>query len=109
MQLTEQKCKRHSLREAAARCLQCGWFFCRECVTEHEDRVVCSDCLASLTAGAGPKAPGLKWLLRAAGGCAGFFVAWLFFFGLGRMLLSLPTVFHEGTYWTETIWDEETK
>ena len=43
--LAHQRCFNHALREAAARCPGCGNFFCRECVTEHDDRVLCAACL----------------------------------------------------------------
>jgi uncharacterized paraquat-inducible protein A len=43
------RCHNHPQREAAARCPECGRFFCRECVTEHEGRVICSACLRALT------------------------------------------------------------
>ena len=44
-----QRCFNHAGREAVARCPECGQFFCRECITEHEDRVLCSACLKKLT------------------------------------------------------------
>lgn len=44
--LTRQHCHVHPSRQAAARCPQCRRFFCRECVTEHAGRVICSRCLA---------------------------------------------------------------
>lgn len=106
MQLADQKCRRHALREAAARCLDCGGFFCRECVTEHDDRVICSDCLSKLAEKAKKKSPAFRLVFRFAGGFAGFFLVWLFFFGLGQFLLVLPSAFHEGTYWTESIWHD---
>ena len=37
-----------STREAVARCPECTQFFCRECITEHDDRVLCSACLKKL-------------------------------------------------------------
>ena len=48
--LLANRCLHHPVREAVARCPECGQFFCRECITEHEDRVVCSSCLKRLTA-----------------------------------------------------------
>lgn len=40
------RCVLHTQREAAARCPECKRFFCRECITEHDGRVLCSGCLA---------------------------------------------------------------
>lgn len=103
MKLSEQKCRRHALREAAAQCPECKHFFCRECVTEHDGRLICSDCLLRLTEPPRKGPPLLKWLGRVAWGMAGFLFMWFCFYGLGQLLLSLPSAFHEGTYWTDTI------
>jgi len=46
--LAYQRCLNHTFREAVARCPECGHYFCRECITEHEDRVVCASCLRKL-------------------------------------------------------------
>lgn len=102
MEIALQKCKRHALREAVARCPECKGFFCRECVTEHEDRVICSDCLVKLSEKKMKKPLRFRWVLRGAGVVTGFFILWLFFYYLGQMLLSIPSDFHEGTLWTST-------
>ena len=44
-----QRCLHHGEREAIARCPECGSFFCRECITEHDERVLCASCLAKIT------------------------------------------------------------
>lgn len=46
--LIHQRCFNHATREAVARCPECSQFFCRECITEHDDRVICSACLKKL-------------------------------------------------------------
>ena len=63
--LAHQRCFNHAVREAVARCPECGQCFCRECITEHDDRVVCAACLKKLTRqyGAG-EAKTLKSLLK---------------------------------------------
>ena len=97
--LFHQRCFHHRAREAVARCPQCSRFFCRECVTEHADRLVCASCLAKLS-GAG--ASGRKrWpaVLTTGQVLVACLVAWLFFYGLGRGLLLLPDSFHAGTLW----------
>ena len=43
--LAHQRCFNHATREAVARCPECHHFFCRECITEHDDRVLCTGCL----------------------------------------------------------------
>ena len=44
--LARQQCFRHPGREAVVRCPSCRRDFCRECVTEHDERYLCSSCLA---------------------------------------------------------------
>lgn len=90
------RCFHHEDRAAAARCPECRRSFCHECITEHEDRVVCSGCLKGLV-GATEGSSGRRWgwvvLLPAA---AGLLAAWWFFFLLGRYLLSFGPTFHDG-------------
>jgi len=90
------------LREAAALCPECGRYFCRECITEHEDRVLCSSCLNKIT---GEKAFGLsrfRALLKLAHFIAGIILLWIVFYYLGQILISLPSSFHEGTIWSNS-------
>src|ERR1043166_5979979 len=47
--LLQQRCLNHSFREAVARCPECKRYFCRECVTEHDDRLICAACLKKLS------------------------------------------------------------
>jgi hypothetical protein len=97
--LIHQRCFNHSLREAAARCPVCGQFFCRECITEHEDKVICAACLRKTVK---PRITQRRWfvgVVRAAGCMSGLVVVWLFFYLLGQSLLALPSSFHEGTVW----------
>jgi hypothetical protein len=97
--LSAQRCYNHAQREAAARCTECQRFFCRECVSEHDHRVICSSCLEKLARPA-----------RKAGGrlavardlflfLAAFFLMWIVFFTCGKALLALPSSFHEGAVW----------
>jgi hypothetical protein len=77
--LADQRCFNHALREAVARCPQCTQFFCRECITEHDDRVLCAACLRTLA-----KVPLLKRrsfarIFRLAQVMLGLLAAWLFF------------------------------
>lgn len=97
--LTQQRCLHHGTREAVARCLECRQFFCRECIAEHDDRVVCASCLKKL-ARATEKKPRRPWpLWPAAQLASGFFFTWLLFYIVGRLLLSMPDDFHDATLW----------
>lgn len=104
--LAQQCCLNHVLREAVARCPECKFFFCRECITEHNDRVICAGCLKKLVKTSGPKkSPAL--VLRQIGLClAGIMTAWLFFYWIGQGLISIPTSFHDGTVWKTGFWNE---
>lgn len=97
--LTHQRCFNHATREAAARCPECKQFFCRECVTEHDDRVVCTACLGKLTRKPLARRFALAQIFRLAQCLFGLLVAWYFFFLIGNRLLKLPSSFHEGTLW----------
>jgi hypothetical protein len=90
--LLERRCLNHPAREAAARCPVCASFFCKECVTEHEDRVLCSSCLRRETSGRAARALGwIHKVVSMAPPLLGVAAAWLFFYLLGRGLLLLPT------------------
>jgi hypothetical protein len=95
----QQRCFNHASREAAARCPECGRYFCRECVTEHDDRVVCSSCLSRLAMTESARRPALVGLARLAQCLAGLLIAWFFFFLIGEGLLRIPASFHDGTIW----------
>jgi len=97
--LVHQRCFNHASREAAARCPRCRRFFCRECVTEHEGRVICARCLRELTA----DDPRRRRLLPALGAVAaaglGMMALWVSLYCIGRMLLAIPSTFHQGFLW----------
>lgn len=103
--LTHQRCFNHGLREAVARCLDCGRYFCRECITEHEDRVLCASCLRKLVKPSLVKRFRLGGLIRTVQFLLGVLVLWLSFYYIGQILLSLPSSFHEGTVWQSPWWE----
>jgi hypothetical protein len=92
-------CLNHPRREAAARCTSCGRPFCRECVTEFEGRMVCSAC--HLEKSKVTEKPRRDWVIVTASlqFIIGLAVLWLSAWMLGRVLLSIPSEFHEGTTW----------
>lgn len=94
-----QRCFNHAVREAAARCPECQQFFCRECITEHDDRVLCTACLKKLVRQPPARRRALANLRLLAQGVLGILVAWFFFYLIGEGLLRLPDSFHEGTLW----------
>lgn len=105
--LIHQRCFNHSQREAAARCPECGHFYCRECITEHDDRVICASCLKKSVKASFTKRQGFGGVVRALQLLAGLFTVWLFFYFFGQALLSLDSSFHEGTIWQGKWLDRE--
>ena len=104
--LVRERCWTHPAREAAARCPSCGRSFCRECVTEHDGRLVCAGCLRDELAAAsarGRRAGRVKARALAAGQTVLFTLSvlsvWLFFHLLAQTLMAMPSEFHADTLW----------
>ena len=97
--LTAERCLHHPLREAVARCVECRQVFCRECITEHDDRIVCSACLKKLIAQSDSTRWTLGKLFAPMPVAIGLIIAWLFFYLAGRVFISIPARYHEGTVW----------
>ena len=102
--ITKQRCHNHLLREAVARCPGCGHFFCRECITEHEDKVLCAACLGRGSHAVEEKLQRFQWIFRLGHFFLGILIAYVLFFYLAQMLLLIPTSFHEGTFWQTGWW-----
>ncbi len=105
--LSHQRCFHHAAREAAARCPDCGQFYCRECVTEHEDRVICASCLRKLAKVPFTQRGGFVSVVRAIQLMFSLAVLMVFFYLLGLILLSVPSSFHDGTVWKPDPFAEE--
>src|SRR5687767_4226891 len=104
--LVHQRCFHHAAREAAGRCPECAKFYCRECITEHEDRIICATCLAKLTQKRTTGRSIALWFWSALQLTGGVFVAWLFFYFVGQVLLLIPSAFHEGALWYNPWWQQ---
>jgi hypothetical protein len=87
MTALHHRCWNHDAREAVCRCPQCGRGFCRECVTEHEARLLCASCLHALTHTGSAKVSGWRKLIPAAMAMAGILLAWVIFWGAGETLI----------------------
>ena len=112
MNLSRQRCIRHPEREAVARCPSCGRFFCRECVTEHEGRILCTACLSRTAEEREPgRRPCACAALRAAGKglalAACFLLLWSFYTFVGIILQAIPHRFHDSTAF-EHVWEDRT-
>lgn len=97
--LHARRCVRHPSREAAARCPRCTEFFCRECVTEHEGKLLCSSCLAKVVAKEEGRGRRIALIRRAVTLTGGVAMLWLIFYAVGVLLLKIPPDFHDGTIW----------
>ncbi len=105
--LAAQRCFHHSLREAVALCPECRHFYCRECITEHDDRVICAACLRKSIPTADRPGRSLAWIAPLFQLGLGFAVIWFFFYLCGATLLSVPASFHEGEVWIDKWWRSE--
>lgn len=94
MSIAQERCFNHASREAVARCPECGRTFCRECVSEHDDRVICAFCLKRLSKRAAMPYR-LVGLVRLAQVLMGVLLLWSSFYLLGKVLLTIPSSFHE--------------
>jgi hypothetical protein len=94
-QLSQLRCYLHASREAVCRCPQCRHYFCRECVTEHEQRFVCSACLKAILLAEAPKEAGqrdfFKRLAQPVLLLISLLAAWIFFYGVGQALLAIAS------------------
>ena len=70
-----RRCVRHPNRDAAARCPSCQQYFCRECVVEHDGRLLCSDCLRRESHDAGHRRQAWAVIRRSVAAAFGFIVA----------------------------------
>src|SRR5580658_5639715 len=85
----QQRCWNHEAREAACRCPACGRSYCRECVSEHEGRLLCAACLAAAAARKGQAAGGLGKLAPPGMIAAGILLAWLIYWAAGASFIGL--------------------
>jgi hypothetical protein len=97
--LRQQRCSNHPQREASARCPECERYYCRECITEHDDRVLCASCLAKIAA---KKETTRQWWAlapRLALAMLAVIVIYAAFLLFGNILLSIPSQFHNVGGW----------
>ena len=88
--LADTRCFNHFGREAVARCPACTRHYCRECVTEHDGRLLCAACLA------GPEKDDArrKRILAGVSGTAqlasALLLLWAAFYFVGAALMRIP-------------------
>ena len=96
---SQRRCHNHRERQAACRCPGCGFDFCRECVTEHDERLLCSRCMLQSTAGHAHRRARGGVLPRIGIGLAGILAAWMFFFLVGEFATTMLAPKHEVQTW----------
>lgn len=79
------RCWNHESREAVCRCPGCSRGFCRECVAEHEGRLLCAACLRAAVE-IHAAAPGSRLLTRTALAFGGLLLAWILLFSAGEAI-----------------------
>jgi hypothetical protein len=89
--VARQRCLNHPAREAVARCTVCARYYCRECVVETDDRLVCASCLAALRKAKAQLPGGSATLQLGIAALAGFVIAWIVFYTVGLALLMIPS------------------
>lgn len=94
-----QTCHHHRDRPASAKCPSCGRLFCRECVTEHADRILCVDCLAASGEESRPRPQ--RSLSTVAAFLGAFIMVWVGFYLLGVILARIPVEYHDPAPWME--------
>jgi hypothetical protein len=85
----QQRCWNHEAREAACRCPGCGRSYCRECVSEHDGRLLCAACLSAVTSGREPVGGRGRNLAPAAMIAAAILLAWLTYWVAGESVISV--------------------
>jgi len=85
----QHRCWNHEAREAVCRCLQCGRSFCRECVTEHESRLLCAACLRSAAQAVAGRRGRLRRLAGVGFTLAGVALAWAVYFAAAEGLITI--------------------
>jgi len=90
--IVDTRCHNHPDREAVARCVSCGRFYCRECITEHHGRMICAFCLKPISERRRAMRP-LSVVVTLFRVAVGVIVLWFAFYSLGRVLVHVPSHF----------------
>ncbi len=107
--LSTTSCCLHELRPAAARCPGCRRFFCAECITEHDGRLRCAQCLTaerqadeSASSNRDERTvPARRWWATLFQAALAVSLCWVLYYSVARLLMAIPADFHDGTLWEE--------
>jgi hypothetical protein len=97
-----QQCLNHAGRPAVARCPSCGQSFCRECVVEHDYRIICAACLEKLVSAQREQRHRARVPVASIVQIAfALTILWIVFFVAAGVLMRIPADVHEGIIWTK--------
>jgi hypothetical protein len=97
--LARQQCFHHPGREAIARCPGCHRDYCRECVTEHDDRYLCSACLRRAASSQDRAARRFRFPAAACLAFTGLLSAWIVFYASAQYLALRNEADHSYRIW----------
>jgi hypothetical protein len=87
--LARQRCFSHEAREAVCKCPGCARFFCRECVTDFDGRLLCAFCIRDLIAARKQSRGRSRWIAAVgsiAAAISALVLSWSFFYFAGQLL-----------------------
>lgn len=100
--LNATKCFFHGTREAEARCPTCGHFYCRECVTFFDGKLVCSSCIAKSNPETKPvQKSSFRKIVSFLPLSFYFFLLWVVFYLVGYRLMQVWADTHNQNVWEE--------
>ena len=89
--VVQQHCWNHTVRGAVCRCPVCHRPFCRECVSEHDSRLLCATCIRAAVSEP-DRARRSTRIWAPAVILASTLLAWAIFFSLGQFIMESVTL-----------------
>ncbi len=93
-QFSQQRCFVHPSREAVSLCLECRRAFCRECVVDHDGRLICAGCIALLRTPMAQVNRVRRRLFSAVATALAIMLCWILFYMAGRLFMMAEPAHH---------------